>query len=102
MIALFYVCLFSVLAYITTKKLFKRSYSESSNLGLSLISAVFYASYQSYSIISDASTQYAGDENGDCCGLMDGGIAVVFVFGFLLWVCFALCFFLNRCVDRFD
>ena len=46
--------------------------------------------------------RHAGNENGDCCGLMDGGIAVIFVFGFMLWVCFALCYFFNRLVDRFD
>jgi hypothetical protein len=34
--------------------------------------------------------------------LMEGGIAMIFVFGFMSWICFALCFFLNRLVDRFD
>jgi hypothetical protein len=102
MIALLYVCLFSVLAYATTKHLLKRYYSESLNFGLSLGSAVLYASYQSYNIINDALAESTGNENIECCGLMDGGIAMIFVFGFMSWVCFALCFFLNRLVDRFD
>ncbi len=102
MIALFYACLFSVLAYATTKPLLKRDHRESWNLAMSLGCAVFYASFQIYSMINNASTPYAGNENGDCCGLMDGGIAVIFVFGFMLWVCFALCYFFNRLVDRFD
>ncbi len=102
MIALFYVCLISVLAYATTKYLLKRYYSESLNVGLSLGSAVLYASYQSYSIINDALAESTGSENSECCGLMDGGIAMIFVFGFMCWICFAICFFLNRLVDRFD
>lgn len=103
MITLFYVCLFSVLAYAAIKHFLRRYYSESWNLGMSLGSAVLYATYQIYSIINDASTEYVGNENGECCGFfMDGGLAVIFVFGFMLWVCFVLCFFLNRLVDRFD
>ena len=92
MIALLYVCLFSVLAYATTKHLLTRYYSESLNFGLSLGSAVLYASYQSYNIINDALAESTGNENIECCGLMDGGIAMIFVFGFMSWVCFALFF----------
>ena len=101
MFVLFCVCIFSMLAYTATKKLLKRDNNESWNLGIALASAVFYASYQTYSIINDATAQTIGNENGDCCGLLDGGIAVIFVFGFMLWLCFALCFFLNRLVNRF-
>ncbi len=102
MIALLYVCLFSVSAYATSKHVFKRYFSESWNIGLSTCSAVLYASYQSYSIINDAVAESTGTENSECCGLMDGGFAMIFVFGFMCWLCFAICFFLNRLVDKFD